>query len=358
MKKASAIIISAAMAAIMALGTGCGAAGERPEHNTQASAPAPSAAITATEIAPSDFEQYGVSENAETAYTLTATVYPVSASDKTVDWTIAWANAESAWATGKTVTDYVTAQAQADGSTVCIVSCLQAFGEQIEVTVTSRANENATATCTLDYTRRLLQVDIYCTGTSAYYWEMDCYYSADNPLGDYHGEEPLTFHEPRINSFSGQVNEVYTVEDVYTYVYAIEYNQKFLDVARAVLGESVTINGNAYQVNSQSTLDGIISTEATFVLDPSLATLCDLLFNGMTLKDMMSDDIWIPVQTAYTAFLDSDLDITDKWFAKVHCTATGAKSTMTTVGYYYLSTDSDNYTPVESVTMSDTNVAF
>lgn len=349
MKKASAIIISAAMAAIMALGTGCGAAGERPEHNTQASAPAPSAAIVATEIAPSDFEYYGVDEHAETAYTLTATVYPVSASDKTVDWTIAWANAESTWATGKTVTDYVTAQAQANGSTVCIVSCLQAFAEQIEVTVTSRANENATATCTLDYTKRLTNPMVFINGSAVSgYLELESFYQ-DPPEGETEGED--------VPALQATVMEgVGTISDNRTYQWKVEYNQAFLDVAYAALGESVTINRTSYKLNRQSSLDGIISNEDAFVWDPSLKTLCVLLFDGITEDDCLSDDIFEPIATAYTAFLDSDIE--DKWFAKVTCEIVGGKSAVSASNFFYLSKDSDHYTPVESVAMNKTVLLF
>ena len=349
MKKASAIIISAAMAAIMALGTGCGAAGERPEHNTQASAPAPSAAITATEIEPSQFEEYGVDEHAETAYTLTATVYPVSASDKTVDWTIAWANAESTWATGKTVTDYVTAQAQADGSTVCIVSCLQAFGEQIEVTVTSRANENATATCTLDYTKRLTNPMVFINGSAVSgYLELESFYQ-DPPEGETEGED--------VPALQATVMEgVGTISDNRTYQWKVEYNQAFLDVAYAALGESVTINRTSYKLNRQSSLDEIISNEDAIVWHPSLKTLCVLLFDGITDDDCLFDDIFEPIATAYTAFLDSDIE--DKWFAKVTCEIVGVKSAVSASNFFYLSKDSDHYTPVESVAMNKTVLLF
>ena len=58
----------------------------------------------------------GVSERADTAYTITATVEPAETTNKAVDWSIAWANADSAWASGKTVTDYVTVTPSESGS--------------------------------------------------------------------------------------------------------------------------------------------------------------------------------------------------------------------------------------------------
>ncbi len=97
--------------------------------------------------------------------TLNATVKPDSATDKTVDWSIAWVNANSEWATGKTVTDYVTVTPQSDGSTTATVQCLQPFGEQIRVTVTSRMNTNATASCTVDFKARPSIIAL--TGASA-----------------------------------------------------------------------------------------------------------------------------------------------------------------------------------------------
>lgn len=102
----------------------------------------------------SEYEAYGVSAQAETAYTLTATVYPEDASNKEVDWTIAFKNGSSSWATGKTVTDYVTVTPSADGSLTAVVENIAAFGEQIVVTVTSRENSSAYATCTVEYLQR------------------------------------------------------------------------------------------------------------------------------------------------------------------------------------------------------------
>lgn len=84
--------------------------------------------------------------------TLTATVEPAS-SDQTVDWSIAFKNSSSAWATGKTVTDYATVTPIEDGSKMANVKVLQPFGEQIIVTVKSRQDQEKNASCTLDYVK-------------------------------------------------------------------------------------------------------------------------------------------------------------------------------------------------------------
>lgn len=114
--------------------------------------------LMSTRIAPEDYDEYGISPMAETAYLLTATITPENATNKAVDWTIAFVNAESEWATGKTVTDYVTVTPTADGALTANVECLQAFGEQVRVTVTSRDNTSVKANATVDYTEKLSAV--------------------------------------------------------------------------------------------------------------------------------------------------------------------------------------------------------
>lgn len=341
MKKASAIIISAAMAAIMALGTGCGAAGERPEHNTQASAPAPSAAITATEIAPSDFEQYGVDENAETAYTLTATVYPVSASDKTVDWTIAWArDAVSAWVSYP-VTDYVTAQAQADGSTVCIVSCLQAFGEQIEVTVTSRANENAKATCTLDYVKRIVNAPTGFAGHPII--EFD-------PISPNVTTQfiPVELSPYYVSDGSGHLSSG-TLDDAYHHDWEIKTTPEFHEKAREVLGPQGKDSG--YQVAETSRVIASKNNKY-FTFYQNLETLYKIIYDGECSTQsygLHKEEL----DTVYTACVDAGIP-----FATLTLTVTGTKSSYTVSVDLYFSSNSMLYATAQSVTMSDSNVAF
>ena len=110
--------------------------------------------LAAMKLASSEYEAYGVSAQAETAYTLTATITPADAANKKVDWTIAFKNASSTWATGKKVTDYATVTPSADGALTAVVENVAAFGEQIIVKATSRDNTEAYATCTVEYLQR------------------------------------------------------------------------------------------------------------------------------------------------------------------------------------------------------------
>ncbi len=98
----------------------------------------------------------GVSAQAETtSYTVTATIEPAGALQK-ADWSLAWANGSSSWASGKTVTDYVTVSTSEDGGLTATVTLVKPFSEQIILTAAARGNSSKTATCTVDYQQRLV----------------------------------------------------------------------------------------------------------------------------------------------------------------------------------------------------------
>lgn len=91
----------------------------------------------------------------DTSVTVEATVKPENATNKAVDWSVKWADESASWASGKTVTDYVTVTPTEDGSTTATVKNIAAFGEQVIITVTSRDNPEASATCNVDYLQRI-----------------------------------------------------------------------------------------------------------------------------------------------------------------------------------------------------------
>ena len=124
--------------------------------------------LMSAKIAPENYADYGISPMAETAYQLTATITPANATNKAVDWTVTWvggrehdggsSEGSSDWSEGKTVTDYVTVTPTSDGALTANVECLQAFGTQVRVTVTSRDNTAVKANATVDYTEKLSAV--------------------------------------------------------------------------------------------------------------------------------------------------------------------------------------------------------
>ena len=91
------------------------------------------------------------SDDMKTSVNVVATITPDDAANKTVDWSVAFVNSSSAWANGKAATDYITAEPTTDGALTATVTCKAAFGEQIKITVTSRDNPEASASCTVDY---------------------------------------------------------------------------------------------------------------------------------------------------------------------------------------------------------------
>lgn len=90
-------------------------------------------------------------QNEEMTVNVIATITPNDAANKAVDWSVAFVNVSSAWANGKAATDYITAEPTTDGALTATVTCKAAFGEQIKITVTSRDNPDASASCTVDY---------------------------------------------------------------------------------------------------------------------------------------------------------------------------------------------------------------
>ena len=79
-----------------------------------------------------------------------AYVYPESAANKEVDFSVAWGNAPTHGS--EEVTNYLTVTPDSDGSTMATVSCKKSFGDDtIIITVTTREG-GYTATCTVSFT--------------------------------------------------------------------------------------------------------------------------------------------------------------------------------------------------------------
>ncbi len=86
-----------------------------------------------------------VSADASVSKTLVATVLPATAENKLVDWSVSWAEENSA-----PVTDYVTVTPASNGSTTATVTCKKAFTGNIVVTVTTRES-GYTADCIVTF---------------------------------------------------------------------------------------------------------------------------------------------------------------------------------------------------------------
>ena len=176
--------------------------------------------LTSTKIAEEDYAEYGISPLAETAYTLTATVTPANAVDKTVDWSVMFVDPAASWANGKTVTDYVTVTPTSDGALTATVECLQAFGEQIKVIVASRVSSTVNATCTVDYAQKI-------TGMRVYFEPSNSSYSSDVNIPA--GEEFTLSISAAQAPFVYFLRAEALLSDVYTLAEDVTCNVSFLN---------------------------------------------------------------------------------------------------------------------------------
>lgn len=171
--------------------------------------------VMSAKIAKEDYVANGISPLAETAYQLTATITPSNATIQDVDWSVSFVNNSSAWATGKTVTDYVTVTPTSDGALTANVECLQAFGEQIKVTVTSREISSAKADCTVDYQQKFQSLTGYISLDTASDKKAEFSDTSDTrrtiafPLADDSQKEYLSTH-------TGELSITPIGSDVYT----------------------------------------------------------------------------------------------------------------------------------------------
>ena len=73
--------------------------------------------------------------------------------DDKLTWSLAWANPDSTWASGKDVATYMSIDTSANNH-VASLDCNRAFGEPIILTATANNNPSASASTQLDYLKR------------------------------------------------------------------------------------------------------------------------------------------------------------------------------------------------------------
>ena len=116
-------------------------------------------ALMSAVIPVAQYEDYGISTaSVETAYTVTAVVEPDNTTD-TLSWAVQWKNGASTFATGKTVTDYVTVRSTGDRTAT--VECKQAFGEVVQLKVSAASAPTVSATKDINYLKRPTTIDFY-----------------------------------------------------------------------------------------------------------------------------------------------------------------------------------------------------
>lgn len=190
--------------------------------------------LMSAKIASADYSEYGISAQAENAYTLTASLTPSDANNQLVDWSVTWKNPSSAWASGKSVTDYVTLTTATNGALTANISSLQAFGEQIIITCTSRDNPNATASCTVDYAQKL-------TGYKLSFGNVDINFGGDTNV--------IMEINPNGDTVGGAANVQLDKSDIYTvaenFTYSIKLISEYAATGSSVTDNHLKLNGHA-----------------------------------------------------------------------------------------------------------------
>lgn len=187
-----------------------------------------------------------------------AYVYPESAANKTVDFSVAWGNAPTHGS--EQVSNYLTVTPDSDGSTTAIVSRKKSFGDDtIIITVTTREG-GYTATCTVSFTGIASGIEITSsTATKKSTSERGEYYE----LGT---SKTYTFNIGLTNAFNDAAGNLSVTEiggEGNMYFGNGSYNDggyiNFTDMVQKSIGEfaddfitSATISGNTLTVKTGS----------------------------------------------------------------------------------------------------------
>lgn len=101
-----------------------------------------------------EFEENGIDAQANTAYSVTATVNE-DAADKSVIGSISWKNGSSEWASGKNIADYAALNQTVQYGLNFTLTVKQAFGEPIMIKVASCTDSGVYGTAQVDYLKEL-----------------------------------------------------------------------------------------------------------------------------------------------------------------------------------------------------------
>lgn len=145
---------------------------------------------------------------------LRAIVSPSDA-NQAVDWAVEFVNPSSAWASGKTVTDYVSVSTESDGSTECTLTCKAAFGEQIKIVCRSQEDPSISAESTIDFLQSVTDVSLTF---------------GDNLPINFGGQTDVTVEvNPNGVGLGGQANVNLILSDTYTIANEFSYSVNLYD---------------------------------------------------------------------------------------------------------------------------------
>ncbi len=220
----------------------------------------------------------GISAYADTAFTLTATVTPNDAVNKAVDWSVAFENPESEWASGKNAADYVKVTPTSDGALTATATCLQAFGERIIITAQVRdGSDDLKATCIANYVEKFLGRDFKFASHANGYEQYDYGWSFTpnnlNPVIDIPTTSPwawlcYTSKQNTVTSSDGYYSEVFTKSyKAFGAVTYISLTEEYLAAVRASGFTPRVTAGEYFVVNEETPLSQILFPTTSTAVD-------------------------------------------------------------------------------------------
>lgn len=324
--------------------------------------------LMSTTISAADYDDYGISPMAETAYLITASVTPADAFDPEVDWSVAWANSSSAWASGKTVTNYVTVTPTSDGALTANVECLQAFGEQVIVTATSRDNPSVEGSCTADYMQRYLGTETKLSFVNSLYYDlgsvvtyMDKVGSANMPNKSGSSNNTNTVYSPKNSiEYTACLSDTYTLPfdfgDI-TFHYYLKLNSSFASALKSenssftdsnMATDWVLFDSSSGLIASESHGEFLSSTQYTAI--DYYYVLCN------PLRSAVAQGVYYFSANQLNAFLRAAKDISDYHFeVKVVVEADG--ESYETVSKVKFNASSLNVS-VTGISLDESNLVF
>ena len=248
----------------------------------------------------------GITQGDETDYesetlTITATVSPDNSADNTgLDWSMAFKNPASEWATGKTLSDYMTltpSGEDAAGSKTVSVKCLKPFGEQVVITATSQDNPAVSASCTADFAQRIESttlkfgdLNVNLGGDTNVKWEL-------NPNGTGVGG---------VTNVTMEKSDVYTLAEEFTYTVKAESSY--------TEDNQFTLNGEGVSVTAPGDI-----TESGLTFNYALFETTQMMIFDRT-EDFVFDKATVSELIPYFS------NITNGHVLNIRLTVTGAHS--------------------------------
>lgn len=177
---------------------------------------------------------------------ITATVLPETATNKKVDWSVAWADAGKS----ENVSNYLTVTPDSDGSTSATVTCKAAFTGNIVITATTRQN-GYKADCIVSFVGVPANINIVTNLTPAsdgYHVAVGSTYTFGTELSNPFGEvgnayKNLEVSVKGVGTIKVASKEVYTSSGNTKWYDNLAHNISIEDIATKFVDATIAIDG-------------------------------------------------------------------------------------------------------------------